>query len=103
MQKIEFLMLNDDEMMKELITLSVEHALLKMGTPELELVKSRLKKEYNCELSDCLKYPEYLKIVLSELFGNAYQDILETINERLKRTSMDKPIVRFLTVMEKNS
>lgn len=94
-------MLNDKEMIEELITLSVEHALLKMGNPELELVKSRLKKEYNCEISDSLKHPEYLKIILKELFGNAYQDILKTINDRLKKTSMDKPIVQFLTIMER--
>lgn len=93
-------MLNDKEMIEELITLSVEHALLKMGNPELELVKSRLKEEYNCEISDSLKHPEYLKKILNELFGNAYQDILKTINERLQKTSMDKPIVQFLTVME---
>jgi len=92
-------MLNDKEMINELITLSVEHALLKMGNPELELVKSRLKKEYNCEISDSLEHPEYLKKILRELFGNAYQDILKTINKRLKKTSMDKPIVQFLTVM----
>lgn len=94
-------MLNDKEMIEELITLSVEHALLKMGNPELELVKSRLKKEYNCEISDSLKHPEYLKKILNELFGNAYQDILKTINERLQKTSMDKPIIQFLTVMER--
>ncbi len=96
-------MFNDDEMLKELIALSIEHALLKMGTPELELVKSRLKKEYNCELADSLKYPEYLKIILNELFGNAYEDIIKSIKNRLKRTSMDKPIVQFLTVMEGQS
>jgi len=94
-------MLNDKEMIEELITLSVEHALLKMGNPELELVKSRLKKEYNCEISDSLKHPEYLKKILKELFGNAYQDILKTINERLQKTSMDKPIIQFLTIMER--
>ena len=94
-------MLNDKEMIEELITLSVEHALLKMGNPELELVKSRLKKEYNCEISDSLKHPEYLKKILNELFGNAYQDILKTINDRLQKTSMDKPIIQFLTVMER--
>ena len=94
-------MLNDKEMIEELITLSVEHALLKMGNPELELVKSRLKKEYNCEISDSLKHPEYLKKILNELFGNAYQDILKTINERLQKTSMDKPIIQFLTIMER--
>ncbi len=93
-------MLNDDEMIKELIGLSVEHALLKMGTPELELVKTRLKKEYNCEISDSLKHPEYLKKILNELFGNAYEDILKTIRDRLKKTNMNKPIVQFLTVME---
>ena len=96
-------MLNDKEMIEELITLSVEHALLKMGNPELELVKSRLKEEYNCEISDSLKHPEYLKKILNELFGNAYQDILKTINEKLQKTSMDKPIIQFLTVMEGQS
>lgn len=85
-------------MIKELITLSVEHALLKIGN--LELVKTRLKKEYNSELSDSLKHPEYLKTILKELFGNAYQDILKTINERLQKTSMDKPITQFLTIMK---
>ena len=85
-------------MIKELITLSVVHALLKIGN--LELVKTRLKKEYNSELSDSLKHPEYLKTILKELFGNAYQDILKTINERLQKTSMDKPITQFLTIMK---
>ena len=93
-------MLNDKEMIEALVTLSVEHALLKMGNPELELVKSRLKEEYNCEISDSLKHPEYLKKILKELFGNAYQDILKTINVRLQKTNMDKPIIQFLTIME---
>ncbi len=45
-------MLNDKEMIEELATLSVEHTLLKRGNPELELVKSRLKEEHDCEISD---------------------------------------------------
>ncbi len=93
-------MLYDKEMIEALVTLSVEHALLKMGNPELELVKSRLKEEYNCEISDSLKHPEYLKKILKELFGNAYQGILKTINVRLQKTNMDKPIIQFLTIME---
>ena len=95
-------MSHDREIIKELIALSVEHALLKMGNPELELVKSRLKEEYNCEISDSLKHPEYLKKILCELFGNSYQDILKEINERLQKTSMDKPILQFLSVMDEN-
>lgn len=67
---------------------------------KLELVKSRLKKECNGELTDSLKRPEYLKKILKELFGNAYQDILKTINERLQKTSMGKPMPQFLTVMK---
>jgi len=100
MGKSEIYMLNDKEMMEELITLSVEHALLKMGNPELELVKSRLEKEYNCEISDCLRYPEYLKKTLEDIFGNAYQDILKSIDERLKKSSMDAPLEQFLKVMD---
>jgi len=95
-------MLYDKEIMEELITLSVEHALLKMGTPELELVQSRLKNKYNCEISDCFQHPEYLKKILKDVFGDAYQDILKSIDERLQKSSMDKPIEQFLTIMDES-
>ncbi len=49
------------DMNQELITVAVEHALLQMGNPELEMVEYQLKNDYNCTIRDCLEHPEYLK------------------------------------------
>ncbi len=88
---------------KALITLAVEKALLEIGLPELELVTFRLKQDYQCEISDCLRYPQYLKIILYELFGNSYSDILQSIQKTLQKTTMEKPLMYFLTVLDDHS
>ena len=93
----------EDPINKALITLAVENALLKMGLPELELVTFRLKQDHQCEISDCLNYPEYLKTVLYELFGNSYSDILQSIQETLQKTTMEQPLMDFLTVLDDHS
>ena len=91
------------EVFKTLISVSVEKALLEMGMPELDLVISRLKEDYNCEISDCLEHPEYLKQILCELFGNSYQDILKSIHESLHQTKMEESLVNFLTILDDSS
>ena len=93
----------DDRINKTLITLAVENALLKMGLPELELVTIRLKQDHQCEISDCMKYPEYLRETLLDLFGNSYSDILQSIQETLQKTTMEQPLMDFLTVLEDHS
>ncbi|MBI2128560.1 MAG: hypothetical protein HYU00_05980 [Nitrosarchaeum sp.] len=93
----------DDRINKTLITLAVENALLKMGLPELELVTIRLKQDHQCEISDCMKYPEYLRETLLDLFGNSYSDILQSIHETLQKTTMEQPLMDFLTVLEDHS
>ena len=87
------------DMSKTLIELAVEKSLLKMGHPELKLVTSRLKSDFNCNISDCLEHPEYLKKVLKDIFGNCHYDIIDSINVSLKMTSMEKPITNFLEVI----
>ena len=89
----------DDRINKTLITLAVENALLKMGLPELELVTIRLKQDHQCEISDCMKYPEYLRETLLDLFGNSYSDILQSIQETLQKTTIEQPVMDFLTVL----
>ena len=93
----------NSEMFKSVVTASVEKSLLEMGILELDLVTSRLKEDYNCEISDCLDHPEYLKQILRELFGNSHQDILKSIHESLERTSMEQPLVHFLNVLDNDS
>ena len=93
----------DDRINKTLITLAVENALLKMGLPELEVVTIRLKQDHQCEISDCMKYPEYLRETLLDLFGNSYSDILQSIQETLQKTTMEQPLMDFLTVLDDHS
>lgn len=87
------------KMDKTLIELAVEKALLKIGIPELELVKSKLNDDYNCTIQDCLNHPEYLKTILCHVFGNCHRDIVDSIYSELKKTSMEKPITDFLNVI----
>ena len=69
---------------KDIFQLAVETALLEMGPPVLEKVEFRLKTDYNCVIGDCLEHPEYLKIILCDLFGDSYADILDTIQRVFK-------------------
>ncbi len=86
-------------MERELITVAVEHALLQMGTAELEMVEYSLKNNYNCTIGDCLEHPEYLKQVLKELFGYCCEDILSTIEYVVKGGNVDSQVKNFLTVL----
>jgi len=89
----------NSDVYKSVVTVSVEKALLEIGKFELDSVVYRLKENYNCEISDCLDHPEYLKEILCELFGNSHEVVLKSINESFKKTSMEPPLVNFLTVL----
>ncbi len=88
------------DMNRELITVAVEHALLQMGTPELEIVESRLRDDYNCTIGNCLEHPEYLKQVLNQLFSYCCEDILSTIEYVIRGGNIDSQIEKFLTVLK---
>ena len=91
-----------NEMFKSVISVSVEKALLEIGKPEFDLVVSRLKEDYNCEISDCLEHPDYLKLILCELFGNAYQVILKSIHDSIEKSNLERPLVNFLTILNRS-
>ena len=90
----------NSKMLKSLVTVSVEKALLEIGNFELDSVVYRLKENYNCEISDCLDHPEYLKQILCELFGNSHEVVVKSIQESFQKTNMEKPLVDFLDVIE---
>ena len=71
------------DLMKALVTLSVEKVLLKMGKPVLEKVSNKLQKEYKCYIPDCYEHPEYLESVIKSLYGNAHRIILDEIKNEL--------------------
>ena len=83
----------------DLATIAIEHALLQMGTPELEKVKSRLKADYNITIGGCADHPEYLKQILCDLFGYCYQDILDDIKQVFKDIDMKCQMDEFYNVL----
>ncbi len=93
-------MYNHTNMNQELITVAVEHALLQMGKPELEMVEYQLKNDYNCTIEDCLEHPEYLKQVLNQLFGYCCEDILSTIDYVVRGGNINSQIEKFLMVLK---
>lgn len=89
----------ENNVRKALLVFSVEKVLLKMGQPEYDLVVARLEKEYGCFLSDCAENPEYLKRVLQDIYGDAYDDILEEIRKEFGEFSYQKYYTDFLLAM----
>lgn len=75
--------MDEDNAKKALLTFAVESTLLKIGKPEYEKVVSKLEKEYNCYIPDCHENPEFLKRVLQDIYGNAYDDIINEIRTEL--------------------
>ena len=89
----------DRSMMKSFLSLAIEKTLLEIGKPTYDEVVIRLAKDHRCSLLDCYDDPEYLKRVLSDLFGKSYDSVLESIKENLREFKSDELPRKFLTVM----
>lgn len=88
---------SEQHMKKTMVTLALKNTLLQLGIQELDKVVDLLHKDYNCTLEDCYEYPQYLKHVLQDLFGNAYQDyILSSLTENMKDIMAQQSIKDFL-------
>lgn len=74
---------------------------MRMGIPQYEKVTSKLEKQYKMYLPDCDKNPEVLKRVLQDVFGDAYDDILEEIRVELGEVTTKKYYSDFLTILAK--
>jgi len=90
-------------MKKTMVTLSIKNTLLELGVQELDKVVTLLQKDFNCTIEDCYEYPEYLKRVLQDLFGESYQDILNTLKENMKSISSQESVKEFLQILTTRS
>ncbi|MBI5146509.1 MAG: hypothetical protein HZA84_04740 [Thaumarchaeota archaeon] len=90
----------DTQIKKALVAFAVEKALINMGEPVFEKVAKTLKDDYNCYIPDCYEHPEYLKRILSDLYGNAHIAIIVSIKNSLQEFSQHESINRFLSVLE---
>lgn len=91
---------SEEHMRKTMVTLALKNTLLELGIEEYDKVVSLLQKDYNCTLEDCYENPENLKQVLHDLFGESYQDILNSLQENMKDISSQKSIKDFLNVLK---
>ena len=81
---------------KALVSLAIEKALLEISNATLEKVGNKLYADYKCYFSDCYAHPEYLSIILKDLFGKSYTKIVESIKMQLGEAVLQKPIEEFL-------
>ena len=94
-------MLDPPDTMKALTAMAIEKTLLDMGKPVYEKVANTIQEKYYCYIPDCYEHPEYLKDVLKDLYGNAYTEIVSSIEEQLSEFAYKKKIDAFLTVLLK--
>lgn len=84
------------EARRAIIMLAVEKTLLDFGKSTYDLVVKRFEEKYHAYLSDCYEHPNYIRVVLKDLFGKSAEQMLETIGENLKESSDIPQIRRFL-------
>jgi len=92
-------MIDSYDVLKALAILSIEKTLLGIGKPVYEKVVNRLYKKYHCYIPDCFEKPEYLKVVLKELYGESYNEIINSIQQELSEFAYKKRIEIFLQVL----
>lgn len=84
---------------KALFAMAVEDALNETGKPTLEMVTTKLLKEYKSSIPDCLEHPEYMKNVLRQIFGYADVAVIAKIKKNLGEFSQERPVSEFLKVL----
>jgi hypothetical protein len=90
----------DTQIKKALVSFAVEKALLDMGEPVFQKVTKILKDDYNCYVPDCYEHPEFLKRILSDLYGNAHVAIINSIKISLQDFSHQESIQKFVYALE---
>jgi hypothetical protein len=90
----------DTQIKKALVSFAIEKALLDMGEPIFHKVTKTLKDDYNCYIPDCYEHPEFLKRILSDLYGNAHVAIINSIKTSLQEFTHQEPIRQFVRALE---
>lgn len=89
----------DSEIKKALVAFAIEKSLLSLGEPVYQKVTKILKEDYNCYIPDCYEHPEYLKRILSDLYGNAHMTIINSIKSDLAEFSTHGQVQTFVLAL----
>lgn len=79
-----------------LVGFTIEQALLEIGKSAVDEVGDRLYEKHGCYFSDCLEHPEYLSVILREIFGGSHVVIVKSIRDRLAEFEDQQPFSNFL-------
>lgn len=90
----------DTQIKKALVAFAIEKALLDIGEPVFQKIVKTLKDDYNCYIPDCYDHPEYLKRILSDLYGDAHTTIINSIKTSLQEFSHQEQIQKFVSALE---
>lgn len=90
---------NNNQAKKALVALAIERVLFKMGMRIYDEVNSRLYENYSCYIPDCYENPEYLKSILSDLYGKSSTTIVQSIKKELEEFEEQNGINNFVMVI----
>ena len=79
--------------------MAIDEALLEFDKSAIEKVFNKLSDDYKCRIPDCFENPEYLIMVLKDLYGNSYTVILDSIKKKLEKHASEKSIEKFLIAL----
>jgi hypothetical protein len=77
-----------------------DDAQIKKALIAFSIEKSLLENDYNCYIPDCYEHPEYLKRILSDLYGDGHVAIVNSIKENLRDFSNHSSVQKFLMALE---
>ena len=73
---------------------------MKSGNTNYNLVIAKLNALYDAGLRDCYDHPDYLRIILKEVYKDNYQSILNEIKMCLDDLLQVEDISNFIKIME---
>ena len=94
--KVEYNDPIDSDVRKGLVIIAIQESLMKISRNDYEIVLNLLKTKYNCYITDCYLYPEYLRDILEVRYGVASDQVINQIEEKLEEFSNQLPINEFL-------
>jgi hypothetical protein len=78
----------------------VELVLMRKGDVNYHRVLAKLGSLYDCKITDCYDHPDYLKIVLKDVYKEDYDSVISQIHSYLGDLENDPAIIAFFKIME---
>ena len=92
-----------DEENKIAFLTCIEIVLMRHGDPNYNSVIDKMRSQYECEMSECVDHPDYLKAIIKEIYKNDYDAILDEISrETEKLEDMDEIKAEFFQIYEES-